>query len=49
MIGYIILGVVVLFLLLEIAVAVYFFNYAIKPHPYDPYKEAKEHPEKDKT
>ncbi|MBO4869844.1 MAG: alpha/beta hydrolase [Clostridia bacterium] len=44
---YILIGVAALFLLLEAAIAVYFFNFAIKPHPYDPYKKHDQHPELD--
>ena len=43
---YIILGVIALFVILEIGVAIYFFNYAITRKPYDPYKRAEKDPER---
>ena len=42
---YIVLGVVLLLAAAEFGIAVYFFNFAIKRHPYDPYKEAEKRPE----
>ena len=44
---YIAIGIVLLFIAAEIGIAVYFFNFAIKPHPYDPYKKHEQRPELD--
>lgn len=42
---YILLGVAALLVIVECGIAVYFFNFAIKKHPYEPYKEAEKRPE----
>ena len=42
---YILIGVIAVLALAELGIAVYFFNYAIKRHPYDPYKKAAKYPE----
>ena len=42
---YILIGAVLLICALEFGIAVYFFNYAIKKKPYDPYKKAEKYPE----
>jgi hypothetical protein len=42
---YIVLGVLALFIIAEIGIAIYFFNYAITRKPYDPYKRAEKDPE----
>ena len=43
---YVVLGIIALFVIAEIGIAIYFFNYAIKKHPYDPQKRAEKEPEK---
>lgn len=42
---YIFIGVILFVALAECGIAVYFFNYAIKRNPYDPYKKAEKYPD----
>ena len=44
---YVLLGIAALFIVAETGISLYFFNFAIKPHPYDPYKKHKEDPDAD--
>ena len=44
---YILLGLVILFVVLEAATAVFFFGFAIKRHPFSPEKRQRENPDLD--